>query len=163
MPVRYYLSNCKVYSCDLGGKTLSIEEQAEIAYNYIKSINYKRLVVIGHSMGGLVGGVLCQMCKVDLLITICTPWRGVPVLDYFGFLPRFDYTSFKQMKPDSCFLTTWRNLLHWQPAITVGSNYDLKVPDNYSHLNNSLQITRTLGHNSILLDAGMWALLSVFI
>ena len=74
--------------------TLSIEEQADKAYQEIKEKlgKNKKMVIIGHSQGGLRGFALAKNhakklsneAKIDIkkLITIGTPWKGAPVIQH---------------------------------------------------------------------------------
>ncbi|WP_250237705.1 esterase/lipase family protein [Cardinium endosymbiont of Oedothorax gibbosus] len=79
----------------------SIKEQAELAYEEIKTkVAYgSRVVLVGHSQGGLRGFVLVKEYRdrlksengivINQLITIGTLWKGAPVMDHIKNIKNF--------------------------------------------------------------------------
>uniref|UniRef100_A0A6C0ACA7 GPI inositol-deacylase PGAP1-like alpha/beta domain-containing protein n=1 Tax=viral metagenome TaxID=1070528 RepID=A0A6C0ACA7_9ZZZZ len=43
------------------------------------------IVIIGHSFGGIIGGLIClETNKIDSLITLGTPWYGTDMVDWYN-------------------------------------------------------------------------------
>jgi pimeloyl-ACP methyl ester carboxylesterase len=70
---------------------------------------FRRLVVVGHSMGGLVGRrfiALNGRPYARELITFATPWDGVPIARMGATLGRFALPSWNDLVPGSVLLRT---------------------------------------------------------
>lgn len=94
----------------------------------------RRLVIIGHSMGGLIGQYyvahVAALDSVEVvgLYTIASPWRGSPLLARFPCLrgPK----RYQQMAPDSVFLQQQLAMVpHGAHHRFAGSSVDLMVPE----------------------------------
>jgi triacylglycerol lipase len=107
-----------VFSLNLGGifdtfNTRCIEELAGHVYDKIESLHrryrIKKLSVIGHSKGGLIGRYYVQKLgghkRVDTLITLGTPHHGNPWALLGAFTPLILLSkSLRQMIPLSSFI-----------------------------------------------------------
>lgn len=55
------------------------------AYKELKRGRYRKLIVVGHSMGGLLALMLAAQCKVDGIVSLAAPfylWSKKPLLAY---------------------------------------------------------------------------------
>ncbi len=137
-----------------------------------QNIAREKLILIGHSMGGLVVAKYAQNVSEqneyyrspDSVITIGTPWRGAPALGQ-GII--FDTVRHHQMTPGSKFLSE----LKLNPDVNYfcfGGKADLQVPLSHSHpeencehrledsKGNVLRFSHLAGHTSALFDITMW-------
>jgi pimeloyl-ACP methyl ester carboxylesterase len=81
----------------------------EIVLQLHATHRFPRLVVVGHSMGGLVGRrfiALNQQPYARELITLATPWDGVPMARLGAGLGRYAVPSWQDLTPGSVFLRT---------------------------------------------------------
>ena len=160
----------KVYACNLNGHTAdkseSIEDYAKKLYDKIQTISAEEIILIGHSMGGLVSAYCAENYNVPVkkIITIGTPWEGSPILS--KLIGNFWYKGarFYQMLPNS----DWLNKLHQQVKkskinyYTYGSNLDYIVPYEYSILDDSIYtnfINKHIsyhGHVMLILSGNTW-------
>ena len=70
---------------------------------------FSRLIVTGHSMGGLVAHrfiALNSRDYVKALVTFATPWGGVPIARLGTSLGPYAIPSWRDLVPDSTFLRT---------------------------------------------------------
>lgn len=68
---------------------------------------FKQLVVVGHSMGGLVARRFIALNSQDYvkgLVTFATPWGGVPFARFGASLGAYAIPSWRDLVPDSIFL-----------------------------------------------------------
>lgn len=127
-----------------------------------KITNSNHVTLIGHSMGGIIAGYYAEHIApldnivVDNVITICSPWGGVPLLDKIN-RRAFRY---KQMKIDSEFREDLVRKIHSSSNIyhTIGSHSDFIVPHTHSHLfgAKSRKDFGYFGHYSIIIHPGVW-------
>ena len=87
----------------------------------------EQVILVGHSLGGLIGAETArQMDEVLKVITICSPFGGVPLLSHCC---RSSMTD-EQMRVDSAYLTALRGAVQEHPAryFHIGSRTDFIVP-----------------------------------
>ncbi len=158
----------RVYSCDLSktyihDKTLGIGDYSNAASKYLVNIcrrdNLKEIVVIGHSMGGLVAADLAiKHYQVKKVVTIGTPWHGAPLLNKVGCL--LPTKRHKQMTPGSDFLKKLRDdvLESKCPLLCLGAEYDFQVPKTYAHMHgaNAVNMSTPYSHVTIILAPSTW-------
>lgn len=92
---------------------LPIEQSAarlnEIVGQLHASYRFRRLVVVGHSMGGLVGRRFIALNGQDYvseLVTLATPWDGVAMARLGAALGDYALPSWQDLVPGSEFLQT---------------------------------------------------------
>lgn len=181
---RYILNNLmlshnktfRVYSCDLSSGSVitksdeSIELYSDRVREYINQNIYtkptNRLILIGHSMGGLVAGLVAvHDPKVKAVVTLGTPWHGAPLLDYVINFPTFKTTRHRQMMQNSSFLNNLRNAIDKKDHFTIlniGSQYDIQVPKDYYFLSHSNAVHKELngyGHSSMIMVPNVWKMI----
>jgi pimeloyl-ACP methyl ester carboxylesterase len=94
---------------------LPIELSAFWLNNFVTALHaqygFRQLIVTGHSMGGLVARRFIALNAnaagqdyVKLLVTLATPWGGVPFAALGAALGRYAVPSWKDLAPDSVFL-----------------------------------------------------------
>ena len=88
-----------VFLPDFGHHLIRIEKIAEKLDRYIKKHGIKDFMLIGHSLGGLIGLYYYYNFdnKIKKFISLGTPYKGVPLP------PLFSHSRF-QMRPGSSFL-----------------------------------------------------------
>ncbi len=137
----------RVYSCDLNedgayfaNSANRIEAYSARLEYYIRNVVHirqtDRLILVGHSMGGLVAGFLADRIRIDLLITIGTPWQGAPALKWINWMPSFNTERHLQMTPGSDFLQRCIKKVSKSniPVYTIGCKYDFQVPEKSAHM-----------------------------
>lgn len=128
------------------------------------------ILLIGHSMGGLIAGCYAEEfaekdnITVKQIITIGSPWKGAPpieLLEKFKILPK----KLTQMKVESAFLKGLvSKALKSEKAGTrkyycIGSTTDLMVPAPFSNLTEDPKrqyILETLGHYGLIVSPNVW-------
>jgi predicted alpha/beta hydrolase family esterase len=158
-----------VYSIDLHtNKTDRIERYAMRLSSKVNEISllYDSITLVGHSMGGLVCGYFLvkyqNVSKIKNLVTICSPWKGAPLLEYLHFLPCLKTERHLQMTPNSHFLQDLEREFHCRREIQechiicVGSKRDIQVPLKYAILDNCDVIVKNYGHTSIIMFQDTW-------
>lgn len=130
----------------------------------------KEIILIGHSMGGLVAGyyaeeyALIDQVVVKQIITIGTPWKGAPGM---SLLEKVSHLSTKdaQMKVESPFLKSLvSKALESEKAgkrkyYNVGSTTDFMVPAPCSTLTEDPRRQYTLsylGHYGLIVSPRVW-------
>jgi triacylglycerol lipase len=122
----------RVFSIELGGRfnTRRIDEQAmlvrdEVEQIYAREPNLPRLIVIGHSQGGLVASWWVKRLggqrRVRTLVTLGTPHRGTRTA-WAGILFAWLMPSLLQMLPGSRFIRTLRDT-GWPARVALLSVY----------------------------------------
>jgi pimeloyl-ACP methyl ester carboxylesterase len=122
----------RVFSVKLGGRfnTRRIDEQARVVRDEVERIyagepRLPRLIVIGHSQGGLVASwwVKCfgGQRRVRMVVTLGTPHRGTRMA-WLGILFAWHMPSLLQMLPGSAFIRHLRET-DWPDRVAVFSIY----------------------------------------
>lgn len=181
---RYILNNLmlshnktfRVYSCDLSSGSVitksdeSIELYSDRVREYINQNIYSkptnRLILIGHSMGGLVAGLVAlHDPKVKVVVTLGTPWHGAPLLDYVINFPTFRTARHRQMMKNSSFLSALRDNIYRKNhfnILTIGSQYDVQVPKDHYFLSHQKAVHKELngyGHSSMIVIPNVWKII----
>jgi pimeloyl-ACP methyl ester carboxylesterase len=159
----------RVYSCDLSNtyihdRKLGIEDYVTVASKYLVEIsrrdNLREVVVIGHSMGGLVAAELASKhYQVKKVITIGTPLNGAPLLKTIGGCK--PTKRHKQMTPGSEYLKKLKDtiLVAKYPLLCIGAEYDFQVPKQYAHMYGMMTATNMavpFSHVTIILAPSTW-------
>ena len=89
-----------------------IQFYAEDLARIIKKNNDKKVIIIGHSRGGLIASYYTEnyakrdRVKVLLTVPVCSPFRGTVISSFASFFFSSDNdTSLRQMRPNTSFLT----------------------------------------------------------
>jgi triacylglycerol lipase len=132
----------------------AIEECAMEAHPVLLAAkeHYEHLIVVGHSMGGLIGRYLIQVLglEADAYVSIATPHHGT----MFGKYALFSQSA-QQMDRDSEFLKTL-NSLPWPsdlPTLALQAQFEEIVwPSSSTEFENAVnvKVDRSL-HGSIIL------------
>lgn len=158
----------RVYSCDLNNynpnKKEGIEIYAARLFDKIQRISNEvdEIVLIGHSMGGLVSAWCAEHYEVPVkkVITIATPWQGAPALNYIHGMPMFDTRRHLEMKPDSDVLKRLHKKVRNGNIqyITIGSTWEVQVPEGSYHMDhdNFINLNTYYGHTTIILMESTW-------
>nr|NGX55452.1 2-succinyl-6-hydroxy-2,4-cyclohexadiene-1-carboxylate synthase [Chlamydiota bacterium] len=126
----------------------------------LKKTGQSQIILIGHSMGGLVSAEYAKAHpdKVKAVITIATPFGGAPALKPVpkGLLPR----RYKQMSVGSSYLRDLNNAVSKStvPFRNICSTIDVAVPNKSGIVSNarSTKVFTYLGHIGIIVWPGTW-------
>jgi pimeloyl-ACP methyl ester carboxylesterase len=168
----------RVYSCDLSNsyihnKNTSIEQYVEVAANYLGSIIEKddltEVVIVGHSMGGLVAGLIAgKFPQIRTVVSIGTPWYGAELLDVLpvSLLSKISVRH-NQMRPKSQFLAHVRAVMLAanRSLICIGSKYDYQVLIKSVHMNgaNIINLATSYGHTGMILAPSTWNIIMSYL
>jgi pimeloyl-ACP methyl ester carboxylesterase len=138
----------------------SIEEYADELAKRLMAIRVQKVILIGHSMGGLICAYFDKTHPnmVEHIVCISTPFHGAPLLQnrlvrWLGPKTR----RHVQMTPGSNFLQALRQDLQVHKYVTIGSSNDIQVPDDYCHLDGGVMIKCSgWGHFSIVANPWIW-------
>lgn len=135
-----------------------------------KLTGQNELVLIGHSMGGLVASYYAEHlakedhCNIRHVISIASPWQGTPVIKQL-LTKKCHEKRYVQMSPNSPFREKLiANALCSEQTgqrtyYTIGSKADLLVPFPHSSLAQDLPHQHTfssLGHFGIVVFPHVW-------
>lgn len=131
-----------------------------------KATQQDRIVLIGHSMGGLIAGYYAETysdVEVDSVITINTPWQGAPLLNLLERYSAFSHQRFKDMQEKSPFLADLHQKIreNQRKYFTLCSTVDPVVPNENGLIPESEHPERSrvftyLGHCSTLFWPLTW-------
>lgn len=125
--------------------------------------NINSFVLVGHSLGGLIGAGAMNDIKngkydfnITKLITINTPWQGVPLL---AKCPSSWKTVIQtEMEPCSAFICELNKKTQFESVLAMESSFDMLV--DYSQPFNKPNQTETLnilsGHYSAVCFPSVW-------
>ncbi len=153
-----------VHSIDLGPPFQSIDSAALVlnkTLNQLEALKPTKIVIVGHSMGGLVARS-CLLAKgrplVSEIITIGTPHQGSLTANALPL------ANLRQMRPNSEWLlqlraSEKRAVSKLTPVIALYSTHDnLVVPyTSGSHIGSQSLEVQHLGHLSLLFDSSICA------
>jgi pimeloyl-ACP methyl ester carboxylesterase len=123
-----------------------------------------RLILIGHSMGGMIAGYYVENCavrdgiQVEHVITIASPWRGSPIIDRLiksqNSPKRYKQMSVASPSRQKLVAQALRSeRISTRKYFSIGSETDLLVPDRVSILTEDPRrqcLFSYLGHYSII-------------
>lgn len=144
---RYILQGYPVETINLSKGDRTIDQYSQEVCDAIQVMRIKSVMLAGVSMGGLVASYYANFLKppeveVIGIVTIGSPFQGAPLLK---FAPDFLLpVRHKQMSPRYMFIDTLngkmrqRHLKYQFHYLTIGSQSDLHVPDEYSYPSASL-------------------------
>jgi triacylglycerol lipase len=146
-----------------------IQQYADIVQTKMKEIREstgnKKIVLIGHSMGGLVAGECERREKdnVEKVITISTPWNGTPPLLKFMtcILPSLFKKNqrYRDMRDENNYITNLKKDITTSKFRTIYSTADEMVPDQTGSLGLDPKFTceyNWLGHYSPMIVPSVW-------
>lgn len=134
-----------------------------------------RIILIGHSMGGLIGGYYAEYFSkedgidVEHVISIGTPWKGAPLL---GKSETNKSKRYQQMSCDSPFLKELvsKALCSERAGIrnyyNSGASTDFIVPGSKSNITEDPRRQRNfnlLGHYSLICSPSLWKQIRVWL
>lgn len=135
------------------------ELESRVRYVRAKYDN-KRVILFGHSMGGLVPCAYKNQNEVAGIVTFCSPLRGTPRLENWLVQKVLTTTRHREMTPGSALLARISENVRNQAIFSVGSENDWQVPADYSRFENQNHVyINSSGHLSITNDEA--ALISV--
>jgi len=142
------------------------------AVRYVHRAHNKNVILIGHSMGGLIANKLAvgdYGKYIDSVMCISSPLQGAPLLKYNIMKKILNTRRHKQMTPNSEFLECLYDSIKNNPArhnrLTFGSNQDIHVPNDYAQLPVDVRATTAsvdhidihgYGHFSIVSAERIW-------
>jgi pimeloyl-ACP methyl ester carboxylesterase len=134
------------------------------------------IILIGHSMGGLVAGYYAEHCadedgvSIEHVISIGSPWQGAQALSY---LPDALKTKrYSQMSPNSEFIhNLMLKTLESEKAgkrryYNIGGECDLQVSGSHSFVTldpKRQRIVSGCGHNALLLAPAVWSQIATWL
>lgn len=154
-----------IYTLSYGPPLASIEDFADELATRIEEIlrdtGASSVLVVGHSMGGLVARAYLRRCgggRVAQLVTIGTPHHGSVLAG------RFPGRCLAEMRPGSAWLRALNAspLPRDVPIVSIWSRHDSMVaPQASSELPGARNIAlEGIGHNALLRDAGVTRLVA---
>lgn len=130
----------------------------------IRKHNQQKIILVGHSMGGLIAALSVEKLSdhIDRIITINTPWNGASMLNNV----MFETLRHQQMLPNSDL--TW----HCQKIMNdnninltvVYNEYDMQVHKcdaNPKRVANYKSIEYGCGHTNVIVHKKLWRLLGL--
>lgn len=141
----------------------TIPNLEKIYHKYNKSV-----ILIGHSMGGLVAVDLLREYSdmIKSIITISSPLQGAPLLTKFPFNKLCNSNRHKQMTPESIFIKKMHNLAMNTSVkiLCYGSANDIHVPSAYAQFPVDIMhnkkydkmVISGYGHGSIIDNGEIW-------
>lgn len=164
-----YFKRYNVYTIDFDMKPEhTIEQMSEHLKKEILSIhsiyqkhyveNIPKIRLVGQSLGGLVASYSVENYDlhkyIDLIVTIGSPFRGVPALEFIDF----NIVRYVQMRSNSSFIEQYNSLPKKADYICFGSEYDHCISYEYTTLDvpNALNIKHNYGHLSPILFPFIW-------
>lgn len=129
-----------------------------------------RVILIGHSMGGLIAGFYAEhladldQIQVDHIISIASPWQGSPIIDRY-MLGENTSKRYRQMCTDSTFR---KNLVEKirqaerkgkRKYYSIGSHTDCLVPGMRGLVTEDprrQRLYQSLGHCSVIASPFAW-------
>jgi pimeloyl-ACP methyl ester carboxylesterase len=139
---------------------------------YIAKKHEKKIILIGHSMGGLIANQYSidnHKNNITTVISISTPICGASILNIDFIQKMINSKSYRQMHKDSKFLSDlYKSVSKCQiPRLTVGSENDMCVHNMYSMFPKELKINHIMingyGHSSIITCEDLWINLKTWI
>lgn len=160
-----------------------IEQFNQKVRTYVKFVqkkhNNKKVILIGHSMGGLLAHQYILKegdSDIHSIVTIASPLNGSPLLLNRFILKSMNSARHHQMRPGSDYLIGLHNFIgnsiNYPPTLSIGSINDMHVPDEYSRLpwdvagcldNYQHHTLGGYGHFSIVSSEELWLLIKKFI
>lgn len=136
----------------------------------VYNLHEKPVILIGHSMGGLIAFNLIERHanKIDRIVAISSPIQGAPALNYTLLKKIFNTKRHKQMTSESDYLYKIHNLIlrFDKPILAIGSPHDLHVPEVYAYYdaaNITLNKILGYGHFSIIQNHEIWRNICVWL
>lgn len=156
--IRYHLRRAghhNIYSLNLGSPFQSIEDYSQKVKEQIERMGAKEIILIGHSMGGLIATYYdCAVAKpgsIKQVITLGSPLEGTS-LAVIGF-----GKCASQMKPHSSFLKSLSTHHSETPYLHIASDTDWIIRPWQAALFNSSQASHikrkvfdSIGHLQLL-------------
>ncbi len=137
----------------LGSNLFDIPTSAKIVREIIDNNNLKKVILIGHSKGGLVGKYILihknQDNKVNRLIAIGAPFSGSDIVTHLPF------RSFQELSPKSKIIQEMNsNFKVNSKIVSIMPEFDNHVwSDKGSYLEGALNIKLPIkGHHKIVFD-----------
>jgi len=126
-----------------------------------------QIILIGHSMGGLIAGDYAEYVSpksVKHIITISTPWQGAPIIQVVKYLPCFSSKRYQQMLPNSAYLKELNDSVRRSidegkhQYYTICSTVDPFVPNQRGLIDSRARdkIFSFLGHYGPMVWPGTW-------
>lgn len=138
---------------NLGRNFLSIPESAELVWSVMENHQLRKVIIVAHSKGGLIGKYLMihhdKTNRIKTIITIATPFNGTTVA---RIVPR---ASFREVLPSSPIITELqKNKTVNKRIVSIAPEYDNHMrPKQSSYLEGAQNITvKVRGHHRVVLD-----------
>lgn len=136
----------------------------------VYNLHEKPVILIGHSMGGLIAFNLIERHanKIDRIVSISSPIQGAPALDYTIIKKIFNTKRHKQMTSESEYLYKIHNMIKNfnKPILAIGSPHDFHVPEMYAYFDSAnVTLNKILGygHFSIINNDEIWRNICVWL
>lgn len=184
--IKKYLPNNSIYAIDLYqnnpiNKEQNINEFTQIAKKDLENIYRKYnkpVIIIGHSMGGLIALQLLDTNDdmIKTVISIGAPIQGAPLLKTNLISKFFNEKHHIDMVPNSYYLNElYKIILKTKKSIlTIGSVNDFHAPDEYARIPVDIVIAmrnpklshvtlKDYGHGSIINNDETWYFVSLWL
>lgn len=142
---------------------------------YIYRKHNKQVILVGHSMGGLIAHDYSISEKnkelIKMSVSISSPIKGSPLLEYNIIKSIMKTNRHHSMTPKSSYLVALNNRIVDRTKhikyLTIGSNQDIHVPDEYARFDSCCDIQHFTfnehGHFSIATSEKVWKIISVYV
>ena len=127
--------------------TNCIKENSESLGRLIEKVNDSYVVLVGHSMGGIVACLAAEQIDVKKVITLASPLKGTPWATLWPICK-----AIKQMQPGSKLLDHIKFLSFANPEtlMTVSCRFDGLVPAQNAELNSAKRLRVNHTHTSLV-------------
>ena len=175
-----YSLDTKKYACvTVFENNKTIDEYVIQAQQHLNMIKHtaENVIIIGHSMGGLIGLQLAYMnpSVISHVIMFGTPIKGAPLLQHWVVSKVLNAKQHRQMTPKSQWLNDLHNLFHINntnvpcnfninKVLAIASENDFHVPISHaSYPGMKTIVISGYGHSSMILNRCAWKEIRKFI
>jgi pimeloyl-ACP methyl ester carboxylesterase len=155
-----------LYSVRFGPRSNDIKKYTARLAQHIAYLNKPRVILVGHSMGGIIAHKYATAARPLPCVTIASPLRGLPYLTRALRWRLVAGLIYEQLAHKSRFLARLRRTIKRgaYKRLSIGSAHDWIVPDRYAALEpaHHVQLTHA-GHFNIVRDARTAHIVRAFI
>lgn len=152
--------------------TAYVKEFHKYANYVINKHENKKLILVGHSMGGLIAHDYAlnpeNVDRIHASVSISSPILGAPLLENKILKMWFNTNRHKNMTPKSNYLNSLTDRMEKTNTnikfLTIGSNQDIHVPDTHAKFPEQTNVSHYTfngyGHFSIVGVEAVWKIIA---